>query len=87
MSYQQQYVRLRRIASKTIAIRLYIDFFFCVFSALVNSACRNKATNLEMGFPKILTKNMFSSNLKANYFCTYDKFNLNSGRFKLGDFA
>ena len=25
MSYQQQYVRSRRIASKTIAIRLYLD--------------------------------------------------------------
>ena len=37
MSYQQQYVRSRRIASKTIAIRLYLDLL-CVFSALVNSA-------------------------------------------------
>ena len=40
MSYQpcqQQYVRWRRIASKTIAIRLYLDLL-CVFSALVNSA-------------------------------------------------
>ena len=37
MSYQQQYVRSRRIASKTITIRLYLDLL-CVFSALVNSA-------------------------------------------------
>ena len=37
MSYQQQYVRSRRKASKTIAIRLYLDLL-CVFSALVNSA-------------------------------------------------
>ena len=36
-SYQQQYVRPRRIASKTIAIRLYLDLL-CVFSALGNSA-------------------------------------------------
>ena len=37
MSYQQQYVRSRRIASKTIAIRLYLDLL-CVFCALANSA-------------------------------------------------
>ena len=37
MSYQQQYVRSRRKASKTIAIRLYLHLL-CVFSALVNSA-------------------------------------------------
>ena len=43
---------------------------------------RNKATNLEMGFPKILTKNMFSSHLK-NCFCCHDKHKrLNSNRFK-----
>ena len=41
MSYQQQYVRSRRIASKTIAIRLYLDLL-CVFSALVNSAARTR---------------------------------------------
>ena len=87
MSYQHQYVRSRRIASKTIAIRLYLDLL-CVFSALVNSAAgrrlrrRNKAMNLETGFPKILTKNMFSSHLK-NCFCCHDKHKLlNSNRFK-----
>ena len=37
MKYQQQYVRSRRKASKTIANRLYLDLL-CVFSALVNSA-------------------------------------------------
>ena len=37
MSYQQQYVRSRRIASKTITIRLYLDLL-CVFFALVNTA-------------------------------------------------
>ena len=43
---------------------------------------RNKATNLETGFPKILTKNMFSSHLK-NCFCCHDKHKLlNSNRFK-----
>ena len=43
---------------------------------------RNKATNLETGFPKILTKNMFSSHLK-NWFCCHDKHKLlNSNRFK-----
>ena len=43
---------------------------------------RNKATNLETGFPKILTKNMFSSHLK-NCFCCHDKLKLlNSNRFK-----
>ena len=36
---------------------------------------RNKATNLETGFPKILTKNMFSSHLK-NCFCCHDKHKL-----------
>ena len=41
MSYQQQYVRSRRIASKTIAIRLYLHLL-CVFSALVNSAARTR---------------------------------------------
>ena len=41
MSYQQQYIRSRRIASKTIAIRLYLDLL-CVFSALVNSAARTR---------------------------------------------
>ena len=33
---------------------------------------RNKATHLETGFPKILTKNMFSFHLK-NCFCCHDK--------------
>ena len=43
---------------------------------------RNKATNLETGFPKILTKNMLSSHLK-NCFCCHDKHKLlNSNRFK-----
>ena len=43
---------------------------------------RNKATNLETGFPKILMKNMFSSRLK-NCFCCHDKHKLlNSNRFK-----
>ena len=43
---------------------------------------RNKATHLEMGFPKILTKNMFSFHLK-NCFCCHDKRNLlNSNRFQ-----
>ena len=37
MKYQQQNVRSRRKASKTIANRLYLDLL-CVFSELVNSA-------------------------------------------------
>ena len=42
---------------------------------------RNKATHLETGFPKILTKNMFSFHLK-NCFCCHDKRKLlNSNRF------
>ena len=43
---------------------------------------RNKATHLETGFPKILTKNMFSFYLK-NCFCCHDKrMQLNSNRFQ-----
>ena len=43
---------------------------------------RNKATHLETGFPKILTKNMFSFHLK-NCFCCHDKHKLlNSNRFQ-----
>ena len=43
---------------------------------------RNKATHLETGFPKILTKNMFSFHLK-NCFCCHDKRKLlNSNRFQ-----
>ena len=43
---------------------------------------RNKATHLETGFPKILTKNMFSFRLK-NCFCCHDKRKLlNSNRFQ-----
>ena len=42
---------------------------------------RNKATHLETGFPKFLTKNMFSFHLK-NCFCCHDKRKLlNSSRF------
>ena len=42
----------------------------------------NKATHLETGFPKILTKNMFSFHLK-NCFCCHDKRKLlNSNRFQ-----
>ena len=79
-SYQQQYVRSRRTTSKTIAIRLYLDLL-CVFSALVNSAAGRRLRILT-GFPKILTKNMFSSHLK-NCFCCHDKHKLlNSNWFK-----
>ena len=46
MKYQQQYVRSRRKASKTIANCLYLDLL-SVFSALVNSAA---GTRLENGF-------------------------------------
>ena len=43
---------------------------------------RNKATHLETGFPKILTKNMFSFHLK-NCFCCHDKRKLlNLNRFQ-----
>ena len=43
---------------------------------------RNKATHLETGFTKNLTKNMFSFHLK-NCFCWHDKRNLlNSNRFQ-----
>ena len=43
---------------------------------------RNKATHLETGFPKIMTKNMFSFYLK-NCFCCHDKRKLlNSNRFQ-----
>ena len=81
MSYQQQYVRLRRIASKTIAIRPIFRLTLRLFCA-GKQRSRNKATNLETGFPKILTKNMFSSHLK-NCFCCHDKHKLlNSNRFK-----
>ena len=42
----------------------------------------NKATHLETGFPKILTKNIFSFHLK-NCFCCQDKRKLlNSNRFQ-----
>ena len=80
MSYQQQYVRSRRIASKTIAIRLYLDTLRLFRAGKQRS--RNKTTNLETGFPKILTKNMFSSHLN-NCFCCHNKHKLlNSNRFK-----
>ena len=43
---------------------------------------RDEATNLETDFPKILTKNMFSSHLKNCFFC-HDKHKLlNSNRFQ-----
>ena len=43
---------------------------------------RNKATHLETGFPKILTKKMFSFHSK-NCFCCHDKCKLlNSNRFQ-----
>ena len=43
---------------------------------------RNKATNLETGFPKILTKNIFSSHLKNCFYCHDKRKFLNSNRFK-----
>ena len=51
MSYQQQYVRSRRIASKTISFRLYLDLL-CVFSALGNSAAGTRLRIQKRGFRK-----------------------------------
>ena len=63
MSYQQQYVRSRRIASKTIAICLYLDLL-CVFSALVNSAGKQ-------GYE---FRNRFSENFDEKYvFFSFEK--------------
>ena len=58
MSYQQQYVRSLRIASKTIAIRLLKFRLTLRLFRAGKQRGRNKATNLETGFPKILTKNI-----------------------------
>ena len=79
MSYQQQNVRSRRIANKNSPIfRLTLRLF-----RAGKQRSRNKATNLETGFQKILTKNMFSSHSK-NGFCCHDKHKLlNSNRFKI----
>ena len=77
MKYQQQNVRSRRKASKNIANRLLTLRLF----RAGKQRNRNKATHLETGFPKILTKNMFSFHLK-NCFCCHDKRKLlNSNRF------
>ena len=58
MSYQQQYVRLRRIASKTVPIRLYLDLL-CVFSALVNSAAGTRLRIYKRVFCKFWRKICF----------------------------
>ena len=63
MSYQQQYVRSRRIASKTIAIRLCL-YLLCVFSALVTA-------QPEQGYE---FRNGFSENFDEKYvFFSFEK--------------
>ena len=63
IKYQQQNVRSRRKASKTIANRLYLDLL-CVFSALVNGATGTR----------LRTRNRFSENFDEKYvFFSFEK--------------
>ena len=76
MSYQQQYVRSRRIASKTIAIHLCLDLL-CVFSALVTA-------QPEQGYE---FRNGFSENFDEKYvFFSFEKLLLLSRQTKASKF-